>query len=657
MKIHSIYVYSHDGQRRDLQFRIDGLNIITGRSSTGKSALSEIIEYCMGRSTFNVPEGVIRDKVAWFAVIYQFEHDQVLVAKPTPNVGYSSGSTAMLRRGNNLTAPNFDELVVNSNDDAIVSILSRLLGIPVNKTDVALEHSRASFNADIKHTHYYLFQKQGMVANKDQLLYRQNEQFQPQAIRDTLPILMGVSSDQRYELEAKLRNAQRELKLNTKLLEQARDSIDTAYQKGISLLSEAKTVGIVSSNEQHDSAGSLIETLRTTLNWKPDLVPEEDNQRFSGIEDALIQLRKERREVERKTEAVRRFSQRADGYESEAAEQRDRLSSIKALPRNSQTGEWQWPFCEENLGMSSPVAEVLLRELRSLDVEMKVVTGERPKLAAYLVEQQEATRLLTDEIRNKELELSAAIATNEVIAQMGARNNAAARVVGRISLFLENLLPNDELAARESEQNRLKHKVDELERKIGADDSNDRLASILNNISAQMSRYIRAFEAEFSEFPSRFDLTNLTVIFDRPDRPILMSRTGGGENHLAYHLAALLALHQFAAQNNRPIPRFLFIDQPTQVYFPSDKVYQEADGSIQKTEADADLVAVRRLFELLLKFTRDETPGFQIIVTEHANLREQWFQDALVEQPWAKPPALVPESWPTLAQFLSMKES
>ena len=73
MKIRSIHIYSHDGQRRDLQFKVDGLNVITGRSSTGKSALSEIIEYCMGRSSFNVPEGVIRDKVAWFAVIYQFE--------------------------------------------------------------------------------------------------------------------------------------------------------------------------------------------------------------------------------------------------------------------------------------------------------------------------------------------------------------------------------------------------------------------------------------------------------------------------------------------------------------------------------------------------------------------------------------------------------
>ncbi len=138
----------------------------------------------------------------------------------------------------------------------------------------------------------------------------------------------------------------------------------------------------------------------------------------------------------------------------------------------------------------------------------------------------------------------------------------------------------------------------------------------------------------------------MTLVFDRPERPVPMSRTGGGENHLAYHLSALLALHLFAAKNQRPIPQFLLIDQPTQVYFPSEQVYKAADGSVQRTESDADLIAVRRLFELLLKFTQDDAPGFQLIITEHANLREQWFQDALVEEPWLKPPALVPEDWP-----------
>jgi hypothetical protein len=323
------------------------------------------------------------------------------------------------------------------------------------------------------------------------------------------------------------------------------------------------------------------------------------------------------------------------------------LASIKALPKNPDTGEWQWPFSEQNLALTSPVATFLLNELASLDAELRIAVGQRPKLDAYLSDLEVKIQEITKAIKTKDAELSAAIAVNEVIAQMGSRNNAAARVVGRISLFLENLAPNEELAKLESEYCRLKLKVEDLEERIGADDSNDRLISILNIISTEASRYIQRFEAEFSNFPARFDLSNITIILDRPERPVPMSRAGGGENYLAYHLSALLALHLFAAKNNRPIPRFLLIDQPTQVYFPSVQVYEETGGSVQKTEeADADLKAVRRLFKLLLKFTQEDVPGFQLIVTEHANLREQWFQDALVEQPWTKPPALVPEDWP-----------
>jgi len=652
MKIKSIHIYSHDGQRRDVPFNVDGLNIITGRSSTGKSALSEIIEYCMGRSTFNVPEGVIRDKVAWFAVIYQFPQEQVLIAKPSPTFGGTSCSTAMHRRGSQLVAPDFVDLVVNTDDDTVVSLLSRLLRIPENRTDVPIEHSRESYDANIKHTYYYLFQKQSIIANKDQLFYRQNEGFHSQTIRDTLPILLGVSSNDQYELEAKLRAAQRELKLNAKLIEQARDAIDTSQQKAISLFSEAKTVGLIAPTDLQAPASGVIDALRVALEWKPASLPEDDGHRISRLEEDINQLRKDRREVQSRIDAARQFSRRASGFESEAAEQRDRLASIKALPKNPDTGEWQWPFCEANLAMESPIAKVLLNELTTLDEEMRIIQGQRPKLEAYLAEQDAKVQEIVIAIKNKEEELAAAIAANEVIAQMGTRNNAAARVVGRISLFLENLAPNSELAFLEAEHRRLKFKVEELEKKVGSDDSQERLMSILSNISAQVSQYIRTFEAEFSAFPARLDLKQLTVVFDRPDRMVPMGRTGGGANYLAYHLSALLALHLFAANNHRPIPQFLLIDQPTQVYFPSEKVYKEADGSIQKTEADADLAAVRRLFELLLKFTQEDVPGFQIIVTEHANLRDEWFQKALVEQPWSKPPALVPEDWPDLEQTL-----
>ena len=644
MKIKSIHIYSHDGRRRDVAFHISGLNVITGRSSTGKSALSEILEYLMGRSTFNIPEGVIRDRVAWFAVIYQFDGEQVLIAKPTPGDGRASCSLAMVRRGAQLNVPVFAELAVNDDDDGVETLLSRLLGIPENVTEVPLSSSRESYRANIKHTHYYLFQKQGIVANKDQLFYRQNEQFQPQAIKDTLPILLGISSRDKYELESRLRGVQRDIRLNGKQLEQARVAVATSDEKALGLLSEARAVGIPLPDV--GEAGSWIEVLVSVLAWKPASVPEDDGLRVSAIENDLVSLREQRREIQQRVDAAIHYAKRSEGFETEAWEQKDRLTSIKLLPRNRSTGEWQWPFAEANLGMETPLAAALIAELESLEREMAAVVGERPALDEYLASQRQEIQGIGDQIRSKEVELSAAITSSEIIAQMGNRNNAASRVVGRVSLFLEGLVPDEELARLEREDRRLRTKADDLERQIGSDDSRERLVSTLNSIGMHMSGYIAALGGEFGQFPARLDLHNLTVAIDRPGRPIYMPRTGGGENHLAYHLAALLALHRYSANNNQPIPRFLLIDQPTQVYFPSEAVYKAADGSVETTETDADLEAVRRLFELLRRFTEEDAPGFQIIVTEHANLRDDWFQTALVEGPWTKPPALVPKDWP-----------
>jgi hypothetical protein len=219
-----------------------------------------------------------------------------LIAKPTPKAGGTSCSTAMQRRGTGVVVPNLAELIVNTNDEAIIALLSRLLGIPENRTDVPLEQSRDSYDATIQHTYYYLFQKQGLVTNKEQLFYRQTEQFQPQAIRDTLPILLGVSSHDRYELEDKLRTAQRDLKINAKFLERARDAINTSQQKAISLLSEAKAVGII--GNQATAPNEVLDAVRTALQWKPAAIPEDDGQRVSRLEEDLNQLRRDRRELQ-----------------------------------------------------------------------------------------------------------------------------------------------------------------------------------------------------------------------------------------------------------------------------------------------------------------------------------------------------------------------
>jgi len=48
---------------RTLHFVEDKVNVIHGRSRTGKSSVIAIIDYCLGSSRCNIPVGTIRKKV------------------------------------------------------------------------------------------------------------------------------------------------------------------------------------------------------------------------------------------------------------------------------------------------------------------------------------------------------------------------------------------------------------------------------------------------------------------------------------------------------------------------------------------------------------------------------------------------------------------
>src|SRR5882762_3110104 len=98
MQLRSIILYNRAGAIRELNFTRGVVNIITGRSLTGKSAIVEIIDYCLGRSTFLIPEGVIRDTVAWYAVIFSFgDGTEVLIAKPTPKLNMTAYQATVSR--------------------------------------------------------------------------------------------------------------------------------------------------------------------------------------------------------------------------------------------------------------------------------------------------------------------------------------------------------------------------------------------------------------------------------------------------------------------------------------------------------------------------------------------------------------------------------
>jgi Protein of unknown function (DUF3732) len=646
MQIRSIILYNRAGATREVSFRPGAVNIITGRSLTGKSAIIDIVDYCMGRSTFNIPEGVIRDSVAWYAVVFKFgDNTEVLVAKPAPKENAASMSQAYYEVGAPITTPPLSKLIPNSNDDAVIKDLSKRVGILPNLHMPPAGQSRNELEATIRHTIFYLFQTQGLIASKELLFHRQLEQLMPQTIKDTLPYFLGVVNSERVRLEHELRLAKRRLKLASRDLDEAQFVATDQLTRGQSLITEAQQVGILRSAVAAGTAEEIVETLRSVLTWAPSTAPLVEEDRLAELRQQADTRRGEFKAFQRQIDAAEVFQRDAQAYASEAGEQVMRLQSIRLF--NAADGPHRCPVCSSDIPVEVPTVSAVAESLRRLGADLQQVDGERPRLREYIDSLKTERETARQRLAEAEFALEAAQSEQEAAEEFRNANARAARVVGRVSLYVETVKLVNEQETLQAAVRKAETEVDRLESLLAEDGEQDLLASILNRMGQRMTAWSEMLQLEHRA-PYRLDLNNLTVVADRPGRPIPMQRMGGGKNALGCHLLALLALHEHFVQNNCPVPGFLVLDQPTQVYFPSTQQYKALSGTTKETlESDADLAEVGRMFDLLFSVCAELVPNFQIIVLEHANLPDERYQDALVEEPWSGvgTHALVPEEW------------
>jgi Protein of unknown function (DUF3732) len=137
-------------------------------------------------------------------------------------------------------------------------------------------------------------------------------------------------------------------------------------------------------------------------------------------------------------------------------------------------------------------------------------------------------------------------------------------------------------------------------------------------VGRDMTAYADQLSLEHSEGSVRLDLARLTVVADTERGPIPLERIGSAANWIGYHLATHLALHRYFTRQERSVPRFLLLDQPTQAHYPSEVSKQSGIP-----DDDADRVAVNRIFRLLYDIAEELAPRFQIIVCDKANLSDQ----------------------------------
>jgi hypothetical protein len=64
------------------------------------------------------------------------------------------------------------------------------------------------------------------------------------------------------------------------------------------------------------------------------------------------------------------------------------------------------------------------------------------------------------------------------------------------------------------------------------------------------------------------------------------------------------------------------------------------------TVGENDRIAVSRMFRFIFNIAEELSHNMQIIVTEHADINEEWYQSAVIER-WRGGAKFIPDDWPT----------
>lgn len=636
----AIVIYSHTGAQRIVPFNPHSLNIITGKSKTGKSAIIDIVDYCLGRGSFNVAEGAIRKKVAWFGLHIAKGSDDVFIARDNPGPGASTGSKVYFQRGDIEAYPSLETISKNTTETSLKEFVTRFAGIDEN------EHrpqwgTRKPLEANISHALLLCFQKQNTIASQDQLFHRMNEDYLPQSLKDTLPYFLGAVDESHFLLLAELDELQRRLKTLEATEAKQLQSVEVSRSRVTRVLNEGKKVGLVGQDYQavDDTVFSYLATVAEYPMDEADLIPDfgETIERLRG-EQATLQNRLG--DLNQDIRAAKSFLSDQSDFSREATEQRARLRSIE-LFKTEVSAPQQCPFCESELKTPIPTVGEVSQSLRDVSDQLEGVYRDSPHIQGHIVDLETTIGRAADDLRLVQRELQKAVTDNAAAQARQDQMLSRGKFLGRLSEFLESVSPQADDDVVEAQITELRAMIASIRSRINSDETESKLETILSFISDKMTEYSKELDLEHSGSSLRLDLKKLTVVANTVDGPIPLSRMGSGENWVGYHVLSHLALHWWLRMKRRPVPGFLIFDQPTQAYYPPDST----DGGLDQIAKDADRTAVQALFKLMATACAEIQPDFQLIVLDHAHLQDDWFESAIVAE-WRDNEALVPYEWP-----------
>lgn len=638
---------------REVSFEPGKVNVITGASRTGKSAIIPIIDYCLGSSDCHIPIDTIRTYAAWYGIIVATATGQMLLARRTPT-GRNVSDDFYYLEGQQLSVP----VKIDSPNEKLSGIKLRL-NMLANTPSFKLNEEDQGYTGRLSFRDLMalVFQSQDIVANQNILFYKTHAHEHRERLRNWFPYILGAETldilkarNRLKALESELRRLQREYDMASQ--------VSSAWQENLmGHLHMADEYGLL--DEQiPDEAGiqKLVSLVRNALATVPD-VSNADADSIARANTEVARLEREEEELgfrigglKKRMSDLKRLKEGFRDYGGTVVKRIDRLHLSKWLLDISSEAS-SCPVCgsAEHPKANEEVAQIC-EALSQEEARVRSITDV-------------PTTLAREEVRLQE-ELSALIEDRKALQErydfVIARDREAQKEVHRrrdMHMFIGYLKASLEMFDRLADGNEMQRRIDALEEEkaslmdmISQESVQKRIAAATTKISQNALEHLRTLDVEekYRTVAPRFDIKELSICVLSDDGAWhFLAEVGSASNWVSFHLALMCALQEYFLTQPRTVtPSFLVFDQPSQVYFPRVSPANGDTGDDPSYERDEDVQAVRMMFQTVAKSVENSGGKWQAIILEHADssIYGQVLGVHEVEE-WRGNVKLIPEAW------------
>jgi hypothetical protein len=636
---------------RVVRFEPGTLNVISGISRTGKSAIIPIIDYCLGAAKCTIPVNTIRDTCEWFGIVVDTDEGQKLFARREPG-SLQATSEMFTLQANEVVVP--DRIAVkNTNSEAVKRSLDQMSGLTTLEFDIEGLEGRLRDRPSFRDLTSFMFQPQNVIANPNVLFYKADTIEHREKLRTIFPYVLGAVSASILAKRDELKQLRRELRRKQQELATVREISERWRAEALARVAEARELGLIPHSSpqprSHAEAVGILRELSASSRDRPNVTGDSVSEavaELAALQEEEANVSQELSRLRRRYAEMVQLKNTAAQYRAAIAVQQDRLH-VSAWLRQQEADQHACPICGNDLNGARATLDELLSELQRVE-ETSTRFGSVPasfdrEFERVRAEVSELTeRLRGIRIRQAALEKQSAEARQRQYSLL-----MASRFLGRLEADLKTLDSVGQDSDLTSEVADLQQRVSALEAEISEAQIQRLIRNALARVNANVSRLMPVLDAERPNDPVALSETELTIKVIGGSREDFLWEIGSGSNWLSYHIATTLGLHQyFLTITDSPVPNLIVYDQPSQVYFPKRLAGIDTDESGEPVWQEPDVAAVRKALDTIARVIAQAKGRLQAIVLDHAS--EPIWRGLggihLVED-WRNGRTLVPKQW------------